>query len=145
MSRSVVCGVDGSADSHAAVRVAAGLARRLGHRLVLVNVAQATLVPAGLGAPAGRLVGATVEAELAAGERLVESVVLDEGLGWAEERVVWGFPADRIADVAEEEDAELVVVGSRGRGAFKAALLGSVSTELIGLARCPVLVVPPAR
>jgi nucleotide-binding universal stress UspA family protein len=37
----------------------------------------------------------------------------------------------------------MIVVGSRGRGAFKAAFLGSVSTSLIGIARCPVLVVPP--
>ena len=37
----------------------------------------------------------------------------------------------------------MIVVGSRGRGAFKAAFLGSVSTSLIGVARCPVLVVPP--
>lgn len=35
------------------------------------------------------------------------------------------------------------IVGSRGRGAFKAAFLGSVSTDLIGVARRPVLVVPP--
>jgi nucleotide-binding universal stress UspA family protein len=37
----------------------------------------------------------------------------------------------------------LIVVGSRGRGRFKAALLGSVSNSLVGLARCPVLIVPP--
>jgi nucleotide-binding universal stress UspA family protein len=37
----------------------------------------------------------------------------------------------------------MIVVGSRGRGAFKAAFLGSVSTSLIGVARCPILVVPP--
>ena len=42
-----------------------------------------------------------------------------------------------------QQDAEMIVVGSRGRGAFKAAFLGSVSTSLIGVARCPVLVVPP--
>ena len=48
--------------------------------------------------------------------------------------------ASRI--VADEEDAELIVVGSRGRGAFKAAFLGSVSNALVGVARCPVLIVP---
>jgi nucleotide-binding universal stress UspA family protein len=39
----------------------------------------------------------------------------------------------------------LIIVGSRGRGAFKAAFLGSVSNELIGVVRCPVLVVPPPQ
>jgi nucleotide-binding universal stress UspA family protein len=57
-------------------------------------------------------------------------------------RVAIGFPAEQLAELADEVDAELIVVGSRGRGAFKAALLGSVSTSLIGVARCPVLVVP---
>jgi nucleotide-binding universal stress UspA family protein len=35
------------------------------------------------------------------------------------------------------------VVGSRGRGAFRSAFLGSVSNSLVGVARCPVLIVPP--
>jgi nucleotide-binding universal stress UspA family protein len=39
---------------------------------------------------------------------------------------------------------KLIVVGSRGRGRFKAAFLGSVSNSLVGVARCPVLIVPPA-
>jgi len=65
------------------------------------------------------------------------------GLEGTDQRVVNGYPAERLADLADEEGAELIVVGSRGRGAFKAAFLGSVSTSLIGVARCPVLVVPP--
>jgi nucleotide-binding universal stress UspA family protein len=145
VTRSVVCGIDGSRDSAAAARVGAGLAERLGLRLLLVHVAQATLAPAGIGSPGPLLVGATVDAELAAGERLLEELILEQGLDGAETRVVWGFAADRLADVADAEDAELLVVGSRGRGALKAAFLGSVSTELVGVAPCPVLVVPPAR
>lgn len=54
-----------------------------------------------------------------------------------------GLAAERLADLADEEDAGLIVVGSRDRGAFRAAFLGSVSTSLIGVARCPGLVVPP--
>ena len=61
----------------------------------------------------------------------------------AERRVVVGLPAERLADLADDEDAELIVVGSRGRGRFKAAFLGSVSNSLVGVARCPVLIVPP--
>jgi hypothetical protein len=37
-----------------------------------------------------------------------------------------------------------IVVGTRGRGAFTSALLGSVSNEIVRAARCPVVVVPPA-
>lgn len=58
-----------------------------------------------------------------------------------EPRVLFGSPADELGDLAEEEDAELVVVGSRGRGALKAALFGSVSSELSRASDRPVVIV----
>jgi nucleotide-binding universal stress UspA family protein len=75
--------------------------------------------------------------------RLLDDVVAATDVVEAERRVGVGVPADRLADIADEEDAEFIVVGSRGRGAFKAAFLGSVSISLVGVARCPVLIVPP--
>jgi nucleotide-binding universal stress UspA family protein len=78
-----------------------------------------------------------------AGEHLLEQVAKAAGRGDAERRVVVGVPAEALADLADDEDAELIVVGSRGRGSFRAAFLGSVSNSLVGVARCPVLVVPP--
>ena len=64
------------------------------------------------------------------------------GFMGAKRRVLLGFPGDRLADLADDEAAELIIVGSRGRGAVKSALLGSVSADVIGVARRPVLVVP---
>jgi nucleotide-binding universal stress UspA family protein len=84
-----------------------------------------------------------LEEQERASERLLEEMAEKAGLATAERRVCSGMAAERLADLADEVDAELIVVGSRGRGAFKAAFLGSVSTSLIGVARCPVLVVPP--
>lgn len=43
------------------------------------------------------------------------------------------------------EDADLIVVGSRGQGGFKELILGSVAHQLTMHARCPVVVVPPQR
>jgi nucleotide-binding universal stress UspA family protein len=150
MDSSIICGVDGSADSQAAVRVASGLAERLGARLVLTHVvdhaaATSAVGPMG-GAAASRplLIDNLDDLEQGA-EQLLLEVAHDAGLEGAERRVAFGFAAQRLADVADEEGAELIVVGSRGRGAFKAAFLGSVSTSLIGVARCPVLVVPPVH
>lgn len=55
-------------------------------------------------------------------------------------RVVRGRPATAIVAEAATFDADVVVLGSRGHGTFEAALLGSVSAEVVDLAPCPVLV-----
>jgi nucleotide-binding universal stress UspA family protein len=150
MDTSIVCGVDGSPDSDAALAVAARMAERLGARLVLAHVAEPVLVPYAHAAPFGGMSTAgplaAHEEKLAQGEaalRLLEQAAEAGGVAGAEHRVAIGLPAERLAEIADDEDAELIVVGSRGRGAFKAAFLGSVSASLIGVARCPVLVVPP--
>ena len=151
MGGSIVCGIDGSADSQAALGVAARLAERLEARLVLAHVAELALAPyaavgrIGPGGIAPRsMTLATRDEQEQAGARLLQQLAAEHGLGDAEQRVVVGFPAERLADLADDEDAELIVVGSRGRGRFKAAFLGSVSNSLVGVARCPVLIVPPA-
>jgi nucleotide-binding universal stress UspA family protein len=148
MAGSIVCGVDGSVDSQAALEVAARLSTRLGLRLVIAHVAEPRYIPYAAVAPFGGMAGRDavmeeVEWQEEAAERLIEHVVVAGGVTHAERRVVVGMPAERLADVADEEDADLIVVGSRGRGAFKSAFLGSVSTSLVGVARCPVLIVPP--
>jgi nucleotide-binding universal stress UspA family protein len=55
-------------------------------------------------------------------------------------RVVRGRAAPSIVDLAAETRAELVVIGSRGRGPIASSLLGSVSAEVVDRSPCPVLV-----
>ena len=52
---------------------------------------------------------------------------------------------DGILSIADKQEADLIVVGSRGRGAVGAALLGSVSRDLVRRAKRPVLVVKATR
>ena len=52
-----------------------------------------------------------------------------------------GDPGQTICRIAGELDVDVVVVGSRGRGAVKRALLGSVSGHVVHNAPCPVLVI----
>ncbi|HVA31110.1 MAG TPA: universal stress protein [Gaiellaceae bacterium] len=48
-----------------------------------------------------------------------------------------------IADAARQVEADLIVVGTHGRGAIGTAILGSVAKGLLHVAPCPVLAVPP--
>jgi nucleotide-binding universal stress UspA family protein len=52
-----------------------------------------------------------------------------------------GDPADAVVRVAEDEGADLIVVGTRGLNLAQRALLGSVSTKIVHHAHCDVLVV----
>ena len=142
MEGSIICGVDGSSESRAALRVGARLSGQLELHLVVAHVWQTSVFPPAYGTTIA-VVEPAMQADLRAAEVLVERLADEEGLTDADCRVMHGLPAERLADLADEEGAAFIVVGSRGRGAFKAAILGSVSRDLIGVARCPVLVVPP--
>jgi nucleotide-binding universal stress UspA family protein len=151
MKGSIVCGVDGSPDSRRALAVAARYPRKVRAELIVASVVP---VPDPVGvsygyAPMGRpaalwapMADTRTEAELDGSKALLEQMAAEAGVEGAELRTMVGIPAERLAELADDEGAELIIVGSRGRGAFRSAFLGSVSNSLIGIARCPVLVVP---
>ena len=56
--------------------------------------------------------------------------------------VMLGGPAPAIAKVADDADADLIVVGSRGLSAISGMLLGSVAQRLPHFAHVPVMVIP---
>jgi nucleotide-binding universal stress UspA family protein len=62
-----------------------------------------------------------------------------------EQRVEAGDAGPMIVWVAEQIGADLVVVGSHGRGVLKRMVVGSVSEHVVHHASCPVLVVPRGR
>ena len=53
-----------------------------------------------------------------------------------------GKPVHEILDMAERLPADLVVLGTHGRGAFERSVVGSVAEAVLGRARCPVVTVP---
>jgi nucleotide-binding universal stress UspA family protein len=65
----------------------------------------------------------------------------------ADVEVIAGESVDEVADgivaVAQAFEADLIALGSRGRGPLKSAVLGSVSQQVLHMAGVPVLVVPP--
>ncbi|GAA4488965.1 universal stress protein [Rhodococcus olei] len=138
----VVVGVDGSEISEAAVPVAFEEASARNAQLVAVNVWSDVSVQPSLGATEDDPHWSAIQA--------AEEAVLSERLaGWIEQypdvpvqRVVH---RDRPVRVLSEfsERAQLLVVGSHGRGGFKGMLLGSTSAALMSTADCPVLIVRP--
>lgn len=57
------------------------------------------------------------------------------------EMVRFGSPSIQVLEVAKEIDADLIVMGSHGRGFVAGALIGSVSQRVLHQAKCPVLIV----
>jgi nucleotide-binding universal stress UspA family protein len=128
---SIVCGVDGSDHSTAAVRLGAELARRMGHRLIVVHAV------AGLSGyvsyPGARPTAPPPSAQPDAARRLAVEIVdaaVRVGGEDATGIVESGSPWDVLQDVADREHGCLVVVAARGLSALRAAVLGSVATTL---------------
>lgn len=138
----IVAGVDGSDASREAAQVALALSRRLHAELVLAHVFSLRPIPGTPSAQQDR--EALLEAERDRARKELAEVAADFGIEERATRLVAGWPeADALSSLATAEQAAMVVVGSRGRGGIRSALLGSVSFELTRTAPCPVVVVPP--
>jgi nucleotide-binding universal stress UspA family protein len=126
MVGSILCGVDESAAAIGAARVARGLSRKLGLKLVFVSVVDES---------------STDETREAIAERLARlTTSADGGPGGARWLLEVGHPADRLVAAAADTHASMIVVGSHGP---RSSLLGSISADVSRRANCPVVVVPP--
>ena len=144
-ARRIVCGVDGSEQARHAASAALRLAERLGARLTLVHVTPTrTVVPVD-SFPMGvdpSTYPRSSELAFSEAEAAFDSLSSDVAAASVEREVRLGEPAVVLAEVAADFGAELIVVGSRGRGAWRSAVLGSVSSDVARLAPCPVMIVP---
>jgi universal stress protein G len=137
LTRAIVCGVDESRASRQALRVAERLGERLALRLIL---AHALPLPLAVAYPEIGYASEPYdpETDVRAGHQLLDCAATNVDLeARAAHKVVFGKPAAALADVAEEEDADMIVVGSRRRSAWAAALHGSVAAALAASATRP--------
>ena len=129
----VVVGVDGSASSQQALRWAVRQARLTGGEVQAVSVWDY---------PTGALVLEDVDwfgiTSKILEEAITASLDPDEA-DRVQRSVLRGYPTRMLLDAAA--DADLLVVGSRGRGGMVGMLLGSVSQHVVTHARCPVVIV----
>jgi nucleotide-binding universal stress UspA family protein len=144
VTEAIVCGVDDSDRAQDAARIAARLCAELDLRLTLVHVAPPPVTPGVAVAAYAYPVARADEDSIEAGNTLLDRIAARLNLGERVTRhVVVGEASERLREIAADERAQFLVVGSRGRGLLKSAVLGSVSSALAGDAPCPVVVVPP--
>lgn len=138
----ILVGVDESDMSKHAVQRALQLAEQLDAEL---EVAHAAYIPATVLAAMG---GVPLNMEdIVAGQRRSVWAGLEPVLGEATVSVsrvdLDGYPPDALTDYAEKSGADLLVVGTRGRGPIASMVLGSTSHRIVNNAPCDVLVVRP--
>ncbi|MFE2282931.1 universal stress protein [Streptomyces sp. NPDC059443] len=135
----IVVGVDGSNHSKQALRWGVAQAKAIGGRVHAVMSWEWNTNPFGISATEQ---DELVTAEEAARQKLADTVA--EAVGTSPgvpvfRRVEQGSPAQVLVDASKE--AELMVVGTRGYGGIKGALLGSVSQQVVQYAASTVVVV----
>ncbi|MCX4626396.1 universal stress protein [Streptomyces sp. NBC_01443] len=149
----IVVGVDGSNHSKEALRWAVAQAKAIGGRVHAVMSWEWNTNPFALGTSTNTSTGATtgattgmqgdpVGAEETARQKLADTVASAVGTSPGVpvfRRVEQGSPAQVLVDASNE--ADLTVVGTRGHGGFKGALLGSVSQQVVQYAASTVVVV----
>jgi nucleotide-binding universal stress UspA family protein len=144
MFKSIVVGTDGSDTANQAVRQAVDLARSVGAKLELVSAYEPV--------PAQRLAAerrdAPEDLQWAINPREDVDTTLEAAADTAREAGVpvdvyprQGDPADAILDVAEEQEADLIIVGNKGMTGAKRFLLGSVPNKVSHHAPCSVLII----
>ncbi len=134
----VVVGLDGSDNASRALAFAGDLAQRAGGRVIVAHAAgaSATTEPAEFHlSPAATAVQEQVEAWCAPLHRRD----IDHGVA-----IKQGDPRQVLREIVAEHDADLLVVGSHGRGAMAHLLLGSVANSLAQHCQVPVTIVPHA-
>lgn len=139
----ILLATDGSTDAELALSTAVDLADSTNSELHVVTVAP--------GYPSYDVRKPEVVEQLReqAGKILDDQVTKIEQQGGkvAEQhlRIAGRHRSDQIVQVAEEIGAGLIVMGSRGLGGVRRALIGSVSDSVVRHAHCPVLVVRPEK
>ena len=139
--RKIIVGYDGSEPAARAVQMALSFAEKFGATLQLVYAVPLTTLP-----PEAIAAGALEidKAHKESARRMLEERKRTHERPEVQVEVYvleGGAVAQRIADHASDEKADLIVVGSQGKGAVSRVLAGSISTRLVHLAQQPVLVV----
>jgi nucleotide-binding universal stress UspA family protein len=145
MTRPLLLCADGSHHSNLALRAGLDLIGTDGPVIVVTVVHEPDpMLVTGTGIAGGVMSAEAFDAQVQAnneeGDRLAREVAAELGLADAEVRVLAGEPGTQICAYAEDSNARGVVLGTRGHGGLRRALLGSVSDHVVRHATCPVVI-----
>lgn len=139
MFNNILLAVDGSSHSKKAAKAAAEIARTVGARYLRVVVAYDPLPPF-IGEP--NLTTAITARTAHANEIYSQTVAAMGKLPLTPSpEVIEGPVAEAILKVARTRKCDLIVMGSRGLGSLRGALLGSNSQKVVSHSTCPVLII----
>ena len=138
--KTILVGVDGSPPSRTALTWAAAEAADHGAQLVVLTVWEPTLLPP-MGSGSVPLSPVPDPSQRATEDLLtvIKAELGEDPPVLVQPRVEQGNPAEVL--IEQSADADLLVVGRRGRGGFRGLLLGSVSQHVTAYAKCSVAVV----
>ena len=136
--KKILAPIDGSQNSLEALKSARDMAEKFGSQLIIINVQK----------PASFDTSEPVDEDIPAMEAASQKV-LDKGLEVVKgislevraEKVCCGDPAEQIIQFADDEDVDLIVMGSHGLSGVRKFLLGSVSDKVVQHASKPVYIV----
>jgi nucleotide-binding universal stress UspA family protein len=140
----VILATDGSTTAEAATATAIAEAKTRGATLVVVTVWD--VLYSQFGFPVGAVLPDLDHVEQGQAEKVASAAAEQARAAGLDTRIATrrGNTVEQICAVAEERNAELIVLGTHGWGALQRMVFGSVSTGVVHHAPCPVLVVPPA-
>jgi nucleotide-binding universal stress UspA family protein len=135
--RSILVGLDGSKSSRKALQAAVDLSRKLNAKVTTLTVVHL---------PDFSLGGGEVE-ELEQAEKYYQPLLQEvraygSTLGCDITTVILkGHPTEQLLQYAEDNQVDLIVIGTRGLGGFKKLLMGSVAQKVVSYSKIPVMVI----
>jgi nucleotide-binding universal stress UspA family protein len=139
MIRNILLATDGSAPSGRAADLATSLALRYRSKVTVLHAYAPALTASGRSYFAAAACGTLNEAQSLTDQ--IASQLRNMGVADVETDVIEGPAVDVILGASEDHQADLIVIGARGRGDWKGVALGSVSMAVIQRADCAVMVV----
>lgn len=132
--KTIIFPTDFSHTGDAALQLATSLARDSGARLLIVHVEEPPIAYGG-----GEMYYGLPEPDPEQLKTMLANVRPSDPAVPYEHRLVTGEPAHALTELAEEENADLIVLGTHGRTGLFRLLMGSVAEAVVRRAPCPVL------